>query len=259
MKLDFLKTIDEAEYHSATGARYLSSHLLMLFMKSPSEYYNYVYLGKKPYINPKAAVLGTATHKLVLEGEEEFNKCYYHNKFRSNSVNYCKLEEDNKGKSPLSDSDIVIIRGIKDSVDKHPIAGKMFLRGKAEGVIEGEIYGTMAHGRFDYVTTKGNLIDLKTCQDLDKFSTDFVMYRYVYQLAFYRELLSLHVDMSDKEVYVVAAEKNPPYRVGVWNIKEHVLNIANEKNRLAAEELAYITENNSWVTKYNDMQYITGI
>ena len=81
-------------------------------------------------------------------------------------------------------------------------------------------------GKIDsyYAHSEGlDLIDLKTCADLDKFPYDFFKFGYHMQLAFYGELLEQATGEPVKNHSVVAVETKEPYRSKRFDIELKVI------------------------------------
>ena len=68
-----------------------------------------------------------------------------------------------------------------------------------------------------------DLIDLKTCADLDKFAYDFHKFGYHMQLAFYGELLEQATGERVKNYSVIAVETKEPYRSKRFDIELKVI------------------------------------
>lgn len=83
--------------------------------------------------------------------------------------------------------------------------------------VKGKIDSYYAHG-------EGlDLIDLKTCADLDKFPYDFFKFGYHMQMAFYGELLEQATGEAVKNHSVVAVETKEPYRSKRFDISLKVI------------------------------------
>ena len=81
-------------------------------------------------------------------------------------------------------------------------------------------------GKIDsyYAHSEGlDLIDLKTCADLDKFQHDFFKFGYHMQLAFYGELLEQATGEAVKNHSVVAVETKEPYRSKRFDVSLKVI------------------------------------
>ena len=77
-------------------------------------------------------------------------------------------------------------------------------------------------GKIDsyYAHSEGlDLIDLKTCADLDKFAYDFHKFGYHMQMAFYGELLEQATGEPVKNYSVIAVETKEPYRSKKFDIE----------------------------------------
>lgn len=227
-KQENLLVIPEAEYHAATQrGEYLSSHMLMDFMKCPLTYKQKLD-GLIQTERTEAMFLGSAAHKLILEGEEAFAAAYTVSDGPVNpktGETYGKLTKAYKDwlaiqPSPVvSSKDYALFKNMRQMVWKNDGAAELLTQGLPERVVRWDIReGVQAQARMDWVDPEhGLLVDLKTCADLDKFERDAVQMEYITQLAFYRmgcEANGVHIYGT----YIIAVEKQAPYRCGVWTI-----------------------------------------
>jgi len=105
----------------------------------------------------------------------------------------------------------------------------------------------------DWFDPHRGIVDLKTCDDLTWFESDAKRYGYVYQFAFYRAVLRQVISLP-MPVYLIAIEKKEPFRCGVWQVHEDVLNQAERENAAAIERLKLCMEADTWPTGYAELR-----
>ena len=110
----------------------------------------------------------------------------------------------------------------------------------------------------DFYNDRYGIIDLKTCDDLKWFESDFKRYGYGYQLAFYRAVLRVRLG-KNVPCHVIAVEKREPYRCGVWKISAEALDFAEVENIAAIERLHECRKNSLWPTGYEEIRVIDSI
>ncbi len=262
-----LLVIPEAEYHAATQmGEYLSSHMLMDFMKCPLTYKQKLD-GLIPTERTEAMFLGSAAHKLILEGEDAFSAAYtvsdgpINPKTGETFGKLTKAYKDWLAIQPtpvVSTKDYALFTNMRQMVWKHEDAAILLNEGLAERVVRWEICeGVMAQSRMDWFDPlREVLVDLKTCADLDKFERDAVTMGYITQLAFYTNGL-LAAGYQPKGVYIIAVEKQAPYRCGVWQIDEDDLRREEARILNTVIDLTMRMSSDKWETGYEDIRTLS--
>jgi hypothetical protein len=92
-------------------------------------------------------------------------------------------------------------------------------------------------------------VDLKTCEDLDRFERDARRFDYPHQVAFYREVLAEGAGVR-LPVSIVAVEKQEPHRCGVWHVSEGLLERCTRENDAAIERLKRCEREDRWPTGF---------
>jgi hypothetical protein len=251
-------------YHEQSkSGKYMSSHLLSDFRNSPLLYHKKV-LGQVEEKDSSAYFLGTAAHKLILEGKNAFDAEY---EISDGPVNEKTGEPYGKTtkafqtwyamqeKEIISTADYGTIAKFHHSVWAHPEANKLLSSGFAEGVVRASIEDVPCQIRMDWFNPEYGLVDLKTCAELKYFESDCRRFGYVLQLAFYREVLQ-KATSKELPVYIIAVEKCEPFACGVWRITPEVLDEANAVNRAALRRYKQSHENNLWPTGYETLRII---
>ena len=226
---NWLLNISSDEYHAATKrGEYMTSHRLNTFRRCPMLYHKIV-TGEIVEGDTAAFMLGRATHTLILEGEEKFATEFTVSDGPTNEKTgkpYGKLTKAYadwlaEQTSPIvSTEEHALILKMREAVHAHPVAADLLASGIAEGTIRTEWNGEPVQARLDWfaLVHEGNrLVDLKTCNDIDRFRFDIRDFGYIEQMAFYAECVRL-VSGSTPVCWLVAVEKKEPYRVAVVHI-----------------------------------------
>jgi len=123
-------------------------------------------------------------------------------------------------------------------------------------VVRAEYIGLPCQIRIDWLHPKNGIVDLKTCDDLTWFEADSRRYSYLYQLAFYRAVLSLVTDHLLVPVHIIAVEKKEPFRCGVWRVADDALASAQRENEAAIRRLKAYREMDQWPTGYEEVRLL---
>lgn len=140
----------------------------------------------------------------------------------------------------------------------HGVAAELLTSGIAEGTVRSNYCGEPCQIRMDFFNEKFGIVDLKTCDELNWFESDFRRYGYAYQLAFYRAVLRERLGRN-VPVYVIAVEKKEPFRCGVWRISDEALEFAKMGNRAAIGRLQECRRTANWPTGYEEVRIIDNI
>jgi hypothetical protein len=226
---NWLLDIPADEYHAATKRNeYTTSHRLNLFRKCPALYKKTID-GEIVEGDTAAFAFGRATHVYIIEGKEKFDAEYVVSDGPINektgkpygklTAAYAKWAAE-QPKPVVGTEDFAMLQKMREAVHAHPVAKDLLASGIAEGTIRTEWNGEPVQARLDWfaLVHEGNrLVDLKTCNDIDRFRFDIRDFGYVEQMAFYAECVRL-VSGSTPVCWLVAVEKKEPYRVAVVHI-----------------------------------------
>lgn len=256
--------IEPADVYHAQSSKYMSSHGLANFRRSPREFRD-LQLGIAPQPKSDAFTFGSAVHALILEGRSA-----YHDQFQVggapvnprtdkpygvNTDAYRKWKET-LDKPYISESDAATIEMMAMSVRNHKHAGKLFEFGVAERVCRQSMQAVPCQSRFDWlIPDRKVLVDLKSCRNIHEFESDFDAFGYDYQLAFYRMMLAQLTDAS-WDVAVVAVEKKHPYTCGLWWVKGERLTDAYPVIEGALDGYLNCSQSDYWPTGYEHPRMI---
>jgi len=248
---------EPAEVYHAKSRENLSSHQLGDFRKCP-----YLYWKKHSGLivdkDSPAYAFGRATHSLILEGRETFERDYAvggpvnpktGKSFGSSTKAYASWLVESGKTSAVTNDEGITLEMMEQAVLVHPEAPALITDGFAEGVVRTEYCGVPCQIRMDYYQPVLGLVDLKTCDDLTWFESDARRFGYLHQLAFYR---SVHREATgiDTTVHLIAVEKKEPFRCGVWRISPEALDFAQTENESSIRRLKVCMETQVWPTGY---------
>ena len=266
----------------AKREEYLTSHQLMDFVRCPRLHFlkKTGALTSDPNKVSAELVLGSAAHKLILEGRWEFDKCYAvgapinertGKEYGRETQAYAKWVEEqraDKGSAAefITTEQWFVISRMADSVANHAEAQKLLHHGVAERVLRSDFSGIPVQSRLDWFTEIGEIpviVDLKTCSDLDSFEYDAKRFLYGIQFSFYQQILLRSVfDEYDVDnaipakVFVIAVEKKEPFRCGVFEVPDYMLGHFTEKIHTAIESLKECQRAGEYPTLYETMRVL---
>lgn len=271
-KPNYILDIPADEYHKATkDNKFLSSHRLAIFRRCPAEYKK-VRDGEIVQGETAAFLLGRATHTLILEGRTKFDAEFTVSEGPVNEKTGKPYGTDTKAYKEWAEAqetpiirtaDFELIEKMRVAVDAHEVAHDLLRDGFAEGTVRATWGRVPVQARPDWFDPeRGILVDLKTCNDLDRFRFDVRDFGYVFQLAFYERCLRLAGYTSAVPItpWLIAVEKKEPFRVGVYKLTSATIADANEMlmrdehtrmdNDAMIAEFEECLTSNKWPTRY---------
>lgn len=274
------KITKEAYYAASDDGSRISFHALLDFARDGSAYHRKITGEEPPEEETRAMLIGSATHALVLEGEDTFRRRYQisDGPLDENGKPYSKLTKAYKewaAKQTLptfSCEEGGIIRAMKNAVygidprtGEPCAAAKLLAKGRPEIIVRFDYCGLPCQSMLDWVNPaygevggepRGAIIDLKTTADLDKFHWQARDARYIHQLAFYRSAVAISTGAL-MDCYIIAVEKALHPRVGVFAIDTADLDEAARWNEQRLAELRDARDNSMWLTGYEDIRTLT--
>ena len=255
MELNFLISEPESVYRAKSN-EYLTSHQLADFRRCPLLYRKKT-LGLIEEEDRPAYLVGRALHTFALEGRDAFDLDFVvggpinpktGEAYGPGTKAYAKWAIES-GKQALTEHQYYLILCMAESVKSHRLASELLQSGVAEGVVRTNYCDMPCQARIDWLNPDLGIVDLKTCDDLDRFEYDARRYGYIYQMAFYWALLA-QVTSLYLPVKLIAIEKQEPYRCGVWSLTEDGLRKAMRENEAFIERLKLCRQENAWPTNY---------
>ena len=237
--------IEPADYYheQSKSGKYMSSHLLSDFRRNPLYYYKKTkgLISDKP---TNAYTVGSATHKLILEGKHAFDSEYVvadgpinpttGKPYSSDSKKFQQWAASMPGEI-INTADYGLIVKMMYSVKANSEAQALLKNGISEGVVRAELENVPCQIRMDWFNPDLGIVDLKTTADIEFFESDCKRYNYIYQLAFYRAVLRKATGIT-YPVHIIAVEKVEPYTCGVWLLTDEVLDLAEVANTAALKK-----------------------
>ena len=245
----------------AYQGQYLTSHFLSNFRLCPLLYKQK--LNGEVIIDDTAAFqIGRATHALVLGGQDAFDEEYLVSAGPINPKTgepFGKLTKAYKDWAATQTKKIILtnefdfMTKLQESVWAHPKAAELLDGCSCECTVRTEYLGEQVQIRMDAFNPQLKaIIDLKTCDNLDFFTNDCFKYGYAEQMAFYHDVFAVASGGVNTTAWLIAVEKRIPYRCGVWQISQKMLEQAGEINRYALEELQACRAQDVWPTRYEE-------
>jgi len=259
LSLDFLVR-EPAETYHARSKDFLTSHQLADFCKCPL-LYQQKKLGLVSEPEGSSFLVGRAAHVGILEGRERFMAEFAiggpinprtGQPFGQGTKVWTEWAEA-QARPVLTNEQHDLVCELAASVRAHTAAMELLHAGVAEGVVRVEYMGIPCQVRLDWVSPEHGLIDLKTCDDLTWFEPDARRFGYVFQLAFYRAMIQLAAGEL-LPVHLIAVEKKPPFRCGVWRVEPEILSHAQRANEAAIRRLLTCQRDDHWPTGYEDVR-----
>jgi len=264
-KPDFLIQ-EEFSIYQEKRKKFLTSSYLKEFDKSPALCHGTM-TGKYENKETPAREFGTKFHSFILEkikfdkdyisepGAENFpnSKGDVTDSFRATKA-YKEWKADLGDKRLITLDDLELLKMLGGSIRSHPIAKKMLSKGWSEHVIRVELHGVMCQIRIDHYNPDWGIIDLKSCNNLDKFEYDIPKFGYTTSGAFYRSVFQgASKEFFPPSYYLVAVEKNPPYRTGVWKMSENVMDMCEKMNTKNIKHFKECSDSGVWPLGYEEM------
>ena len=269
-KLSFFADIPADEYHKAAQeGKFLSSHLLGDFRKSPRLYHKKI-SGEIELTESAALAIGRAAHVLVLEGRAKFDEEFLVTDGPVNPKTGEPFGKTTKAyrewaaaqtKEIVSGAEFAFMLKLRESVWAHPVARELLDDGISEQTVRCEYCGLACQIRMDWFRAYYNgrpvICDFKTTADLTYFEGDARRFGYPQQMSFYREVLRVASGGEiEADSYLIGVEKVEPMRCGVWKLTEGILQACAVENERAIKELLECRRSHTWPTGTEDMRVL---
>jgi len=276
--LNDILLIEPEEFYHSQSSKYLSSHQIMDFIRSP-KLYNLKKTGVIPPAKSGSFSFGSAAHCLLLEGDEEFNKRYAvggpinpatGKSYGSDTKKFTEWQETQRAEKGtnltfITAEEYFVAKSMSYSIKEHPIASKLLKDGFAERVVRTKFEGAPVQIRLDWVFERNDavcVVDLKTCNNLDSFADDAKKYMYDIQAAFYSSVLfsalfKNGIKTDGIQSRFVAVEKVTPFRCGVFSYD--IRDLRNKYHQIcdAISDINQCTETGFWPDGYENLITLT--
>jgi hypothetical protein len=240
MKPGIYSGISNADYHRDPALG--STSLKTLATRTPAHY-------QHDKTHPKfsdAFTLGTAAHSLILEGDTSSVVVVEADNWMGKYAKGAKVEALAAGKQPLLSGEWAQVKGMRDSVMAHEVAGPLFAGHKAEQSVFWREGGLMLKCRPDAWRFDA-LIDLKTTVNADpnEFGKTAHNFGYHQSAAHYIDGVKAATD-EELPFHFVLVEKTAPYLVSVVELDIEAVNIGRQLNDRAKRIYRECVETNTW-------------
>ena len=235
------KGMVDAVYRAAPG---LAQSDLKEFMRCPEEFRQRSIKTAK-----KCQVFGTIAHEWVLEGKQD-NVVIAPHGMKFNTKAGIAFKKENEDKRIISQIEAEMIRSWYSLVQNNRFLHDNMRKGDPEvsafADMDVEGFPLAMKGRFDFLC--GNKIfDLKTTLDATRygFKGEIKKWGYDVQLVWYKKLLELN-GVKDPEFYFIAASKQYPYRIAIYQLNEEDERLASLRVKEAAVRYTQCAKTNQW-------------
>ena len=245
------------------ASSHLTSHALADFRRCPLGY-RQKRQGIICDIDRPSYKIGRAAHTRILEGEAKYTAEYAIGGPVNEKTGRPYGAETNaygewsaaQGRPCLTLEQADLIRQYADGILRNTLATNLLADGAPEQTARVGYCGIACQARIDWAHPALGVIDLKTCENLDNFEHDARRYKYIHQMAFYAAILNIAEKRLGGSARIIAVEKSPPYRCGVWEIAQTALDAARKENELAIDALKRCVDSDTWPTGYEDMRIL---
>lgn len=193
------------------------------FLDSPAHLVAY---DKAEREDSPALLFGDALHTLCLEGTGVFHDSFtvlpdgIDRRTKEGKLLYASYQST--GKKLISQEDYDRICNMEVNLRRDELIRPMMQGGSNEVTLVGELFGVNVKARLDRITEGGDIIDLKSMNDIPKrrnFRSTVFSFKYNIQAAFYSLLLE-EITGKRPKFYFIAMEKNAPFSVRVFTLDE---------------------------------------
>lgn len=255
MRLGHFPVMTNADYHGGEGIS--KSHLDVIAEGGPMAYwYRYVNPAREPRVSTPALVLGSATHKAILEPQtftEDFivepddapkrpTKTQLKAKKPSHDTLdaiafWADFEAQVAGRQILTREQYATAWDMAAAVGAHPQAWPLLLGMRAGGGRAEQSYfakdpgtGALVKSRFDFLDP-GDALDLKTTADASEaaFIRSVFKYRYGVQEAWYRKVYRLVTGRDLGRWTFMAVQSTAPYQIGLYTLPRDYVDACSEQ------------------------------
>lgn len=249
-----------SEYEKLEGIR---ASDLKLILKSPREYYNAMFRGKK---KASAAMhIGSAAHVAILEPDRFVDEVVIFGATRRGKE-WDAFREVNQGKIILNETEASTVEAMVKAVHSNPSALRLLEEGKAEITFEFELHGLPFKSRLDWLTTTHGdtpmIVDLKTTRHLPKkeFMRDVFDLGYHIQFALYHAAVKQHTG-KDPAFYVLAVENSGDEfsESAVYEIGTDIIEAGYADVKKAVGTLKECRATNVWPSPNDGIQRLTAV
>lgn len=230
------------------------SSLKVLIERSPA---HYRYALDNPSDPTDALRFGQAVHLACYEparfAAEVVQAPKFDRRTKAGKEEAAAFDEAAAGKLVIDAGEYESLVAIQKAVFAHPAAGKLIGRAgdrELTALWADAETGVLCKGRLDHLTTNAvAIIDLKTTRNASpgSFSTSVRTFGYDVQAAFYVDGILAATGATEPPCFVIlAAEKEPPYAVAVYEMDQAAIELGRLLYRRALEQVAVCRKKGIW-------------
>lgn len=241
------KRLTNEQYHLCHKAVSSSALKEFHFGKNPSFCYQKYIKKTVPHAPSDAMIIGSATHKLILE-PKDFNKEFAVFDGRKAGKVWTEFKEQHQGVDIITKAVYDDISAMRDAVMKNPEANKLLSGGTAEDSVfwRDKETSVLCRARSDYQKMVGSskiLVDLKTCKTAEpiNFTKDLINLGYFLQQAMY-------MDGFNAQAFAFVAVEKSSNTVQVYTLDDMFQEAGHLLYREALEKWAECLQNKNWPT-----------
>ena len=190
-------------------------------LKSPAHYQAYLNRTRE---ESKALRVGTAVHKLALEGLDAYNATHaiapeVDKRTKEGKAAWAEFATANEGKAILTADEGALVDAVSNAaigcMKEHGI-----VLSKTEVMFTAFLGDVLVKCAIDGISDDGYIYDLKTCEDASPqgFLSAVRKYRYNLQAYFYRHAVESAYKCRVLGFRFIAVEKEPPYATAVYEL-----------------------------------------
>jgi hypothetical protein len=251
--------ISNEDYHASPGIS--SSMLKSCATMSGAELYANSFDPERERSESRALVFGSATHKIILEEEDFFDEFYVqpvvNKRTKAGKEELEALAIEMAGKEGISPEEYETMRGMRDAVNKHPLACE-FLYQDEDAIVESSSWwvdeetNLIQRSRSD-MRTNDYLIDYKTAVACDReaFARSCANFGYHQQVSHYLEGERVVSNAQHNRFVFIMQAKTKPYDVGVYMLTDEAMDLGRRMNSVMMKRIARMLESNVWPS-HND-------
>lgn len=232
--------VSNADYHADPALG--STSLKTLATRTPAHY-------QHELKHPKSSAafdLGTAAHSLILEGDESGVVVIDVADKRGAKWTEPAGKAEAAGKIALTSKEWAQVKGMRDSVMRHEVAGPLFTGHKAEQSVFWDEDGQLYKCRPD-AQQPGVLVDLKTTLDASPDSFGKVAHNFGYHQSAAHYIDGWKVATGDELPFrFVLVEKTAPYLVSVVELDWEAIDLGRGLNDRAKRIYRECVESGNW-------------
>jgi PDDEXK-like domain of unknown function (DUF3799) len=196
-----------------------------------------------------AMVLGTITHQMILEPDQPPRYSVRRLNWATKEGKAEREELEALRLPIISEQDHERVLNMQRAVLEHPVTGAMVKAiERREHALMWDQHDVKCKAKYDAITRRGNIIDLKTAVDASPvgFAKAIGNFKYHLQAAHYIDGLKIAEPEAEGRFQFVVVESNPPHAVAVYELDAAAINAGALMMKRAARIYKDALANNRW-------------